>query len=543
MRAVSSRRVGPAALRAALALVAAGSLVSCGSGSSASPSSPQAPGGGAGAPGPAAGGASWGFFSYTTDFVGGLSNARWARATGILWSTVEQPPGSRNYEWSGLDAMVRGAQGAGLSGVVVLKAGNGAAFSDADCFERVRAAPDQAFSNGRALSSCPVRPEMESAWQGMVGALAERYDGDGNADMPGWTGSARIDIQVENEAANSELWDFGETDRGAAADRYLRLLEISSAARQAAAPGIQLILAGLIHPNILARCDAQPAQAVCGAAAVQGNMDFTRRVLARPALFDAVDVHVFQYYHFEPSYIDDGFAWVARQMQQLGYQRPLYCLEWTGSSMLHVWLEGHADEFSAYFPFSSQFPDPSSFLAMYQALDGPANVAYRKWFEAEQAKEFGKLFANMLAAGASRLVHVQYTDLWAGSPWDNVWWNWQGVIKYVGNAPIRKPSYYTYNLLAERLSGFGGARRVGPAGEVRLYEFTFAGGEPAYVLWTDGPAVTLDLSSVTSHRSVRLTRLVTELDAANGPVVLPDETVSATAVPAADVPVLLRGVD
>ena len=542
MRAVSFRWVRSAAApRAALALVACGSLMGCGSGSSASPSTPQAPGGGGGAP--AVTGASWGFFSYTTDFVGGLSNARWARATGILWPQVERPPGSGQYDWSGLDAMVQSAQAARLNGVLELKTGNGPLVSDPGCLDRVRSAPDDAFSNGKGLSSCPIKPDMESAWAAMVTAVVERYDGDGVADMPGWNGSVRVDIQVENEPANWELWDFGQTDRTLAADHYLRLLEISYPAKQAAAPGTQLILAGLIHPNILARCDAEPGLPLCGALAVQWNMDFTRRVLARPALFDAVDVHVFQYYHFEPSYIDDGFAWLTRQMQQLGYQRPIYCLEWTGSSMLHVWLEGHADEFSAYFPFSSQFPDPASFLAMYQELDGPANVAYRKWFEAEQAKEFGKLFTNMLAAGASRLVHVQYTDLWAGSPWNNVWWNWQGVIKYAGSAPIRKPSYYTYNLLAERLSGFGTVRRVGPAGEVRLYEFTFASGEPAYVLWTDGPGVTLDLSSITSHRSVRLTRLVTELDAANGAVVLPDETVSATAVPAGDVPVLLRGVD
>ena len=525
-------------MRSLLVLAAFSSFVTCGSPASAGTTAPATTGSGA----PTAGGASWGFFNYTTDFVQGLNKARWARATGILWTSVEKPPGSGAYDWSGLDATVQSAQAARLSVVLVLKAGNGP-FSDTECFQRVRAAPDEAFSNGRALSSCPVKPEMESAWVAMVSALVERYDGDGQADMPGWNGTVRVDIQVENEAANWELWDYGETDRMVAADRYLQLLELSYQAKQAAAPATQVILAGLIHPNLLARCDAQPGLPECGAATVQGNLVFTKRILTLPTAFDAVDVHVFLYDHFEPSYIDEGLGWVAGQMQQLGYTRPLYCLEWTGSSMLHVASEGYGDEFSEYFPYADDFPDPDAFMAMYAALDEPENVVYREWFEAEQAKEFPKLFANMLAAGASRLIHVQYTDLFADSPWDNVWWNWQGVIKYMGSTPIRKPVYYTYNLVSARLSGFVGASRVGPTGDVRLYAFTSSSGNSAYVFWTDGPGATVDLSSVISHASVRVTHIVTELDAANQPVITPDETVPTTAVPVGDVPVLLRGVN
>jgi hypothetical protein len=487
--------------------------------------------------------ASWGFFNYTTDFFQNLTRARWARVTGILWTSLEKPPGSGVYEWSGLDATVQSAQAARLSVVLVLKAGNGSSFSDPDCFHRVQTAPAENFPNGRALSSCPVKPEMEGAWAAMVGALVERFDGDGQGDMPGWNGTVRVEIQVENEAANWELWDYGETDRVVSADRYLRLLELAYQAKQAAAPQTKMILAGLVHPNLLARCDAEPGLPECGAAPVQGNLVFTKRVLTRPEVFDAVDVHVFLYYHFEPSYIDEGLQWVAGQMQQLGYTRPVHCLEWTGSSMLHVASEGFADAFTAYFPYADDFPDTEAFLAMYAALDEPQNVVYREWFEAEQGKEFAKLFANMLAAGSGRLVYVQYADLFPGSPWDNVWWNWQGAIKYVDGIAIRKPLFYTYNLVAKRLSGFSGASRVGPAGDVRLYRFTFPSAQPAYVFWTDGPGATVDLSSVIGQPNVKVTHLVTELDAANQPVILPDVIVPASAVPVGDVPVLLKGMN
>lgn len=63
------------------------------------------------------------------------------------------------------------------------------------------------------------------------------------------------------------------------------------------------------------------------------------------------------------------------------------------------------------------------------------------------------------------------------------------------------------------------------------------------MLWTDGPAAVLDLSSVVPRRTLRVTPLVTELTAANEPIVPPEQTVPATSVPAGDVPVLLRGLE
>jgi hypothetical protein len=53
----------------------------------------------------------------------------------------------------------------------------------------------------------------------------------------------------------------------------------------------------------------------------------------------------------------------------------------------------------------------------------------------------------------------------------------------------------------------------------------------------------LDLSPVIARSNLRITHLVTELDAANGPIVEPEVTVPVSAVPVRDVPVLLRGVD
>ena len=534
------RAVPLAALRGAsrlLVLAACSWFGACGSTSSPPPTT----GGGvpAGPVVPAPDTTAWGFFAYTGDLVGGLSNARWSRVTGNVWPDIEQPPGSGNYNWSVPDARVGFAQSAGLNVVFVLKAGNGSAFSEPGCFGAVQAASAADLPSGRALASCPIRTEMESAWSRMVTEFVERFDGDGNRDMPGLLGNVRVDIEVENEAANRQLWDYGEADRALAADRYLRLLDLAYQAKQAAHPETRVILAGLFEPNLLARCDGQPQGPGCTSLVLQ-NLAFSKRILGRPEIFDAVDVHFFVYYHFEPSFIDDGFDWVIGQMQGRGYQRPIYSLEWTGSMMLHV-AEGYSAEFAAYFPYSAEFPSLQDFQAMYVGLDQPENAFYRQWFEAEQAKELGKLFTNILALGVSRLVHVQYSDYRPGA-WDNPWWNWQGVIKYVGGGPVRKPSYYTYNILSERIFGFTAARRIEQGNDVRLYEFAFPTREPTHVLWTDGAEGVLDLSAAVSRPTLRLTHLVTELGATNEPIVRAEQTVPATAVPVGDVPVLLEGV-
>ena len=520
--------------RQPLLLAACAALLACGSPASVPP--PIDPG----VPTrPTAETISWGFFAYTSDFVSALTSAHQGRATGILWDEVEQPPGSGNYAWSELDSLVGNGQTTGTNVVLVLKTGNGSSFSEPDCFRSVEGAAPGDLSSGRHLASCPIRPEMENAWSGMVSALVERYDADGNSDMPGLLGNIRLDIEVENEAASPQLWDYGETDRTLAADHYLRLLELSYQAKQRADPQTQVILTGFPHPNLLARCDGNPAGPGCTPFIVQ-SVAFTKRVLARPEIFDAVDVHFFVYYHFEPEFVDDGFEWVVDEMQRRGYQRPIYGLEWTGSSMLHI-TEGYADEFFDYFPYSANFTSAAAVQAMYVGLDQPANATYREWFEAEQAKEFGKLFTNLLARGVRRLVHVQYSDYHPGGAFNNVYWNWQGIIKYVGGAPIRKPSYYTSNILSQRIFGFTAARRIAQGRDVRLYEFTLPTGEPTYVLWTDGADAVLDLSPVIAGGALRVTHVVTELDAAGAPIVEPEQTVPTTAVPVGDVPVLLKG--
>ena len=125
--------------------------------------------------------------------------------------------------------------------------------------------------------------------------------------MPGFTGGIRLDIEIENEAANPAYWHYGEADRTVAADTYLRLLELSYQAKQGADPDTQVILCGLIHPNLLARCDGNPG---CGYGAYfHENVAFTKRLLDRPDLFDAVDCQLALQVH-DSGIVDQHVQWL-----------------------------------------------------------------------------------------------------------------------------------------------------------------------------------------------------------------------------------------
>ena len=134
-------------------LAACSSLSACG-GSSTKP--PPSDGGV-----PATEPAGWGFFDYRNDLVDGLVKARWGRATEILWSAVETPPGSGIYNWSELDPSIGRAQTSGINVILVLKTSNGAAYSDPACFQAIEVgvAAGNIPNIERRHYSCPIKGE------------------------------------------------------------------------------------------------------------------------------------------------------------------------------------------------------------------------------------------------------------------------------------------------------------------------------------------------------------------------------------------------
>ena len=98
------------------------------------------------------------------------------------------------------------------------------------------------------------------------------------------------------------------------------------------------------------------------------------------------------------------------------------------------------------------------------------------------------------------MIHVQFHD-YVGTGWNDVWWNWQGIIRFEDDSSysyplmIRKPGYYTFNLLSQKLYGFDSSQILDINKEVFCYEFAFNDKNPVYVIWSEGMQENIDLSN------------------------------------------------
>jgi hypothetical protein len=486
--------------------------------------------------------AQWGFFSLSSKGspLAGLDNMKWSRRTGMFWRKLEDPPGSGRYNWKLMDDMVKEAQSGNYNLVFVLKTGNDRRISEPRCF----GATSRSWSKDKHLKSCPIKPEYEPHWQRLISNVVERYDGDGKQDMPGLKKSFQLDIQIENEAGSSNFWYFNEKKDGKKAARaYIDLLKLSYEAKQSANPSTKLILAGIIHPEILARCDKQPKLRICSYDYEKRNIDFTKAVLKHPKYYDAIDIHFFNYFKFDPHFIKDGIDWVKEQMRSNGYEKPLYSLEWTGSMMMMIKKGRYLKQFMKHFEYSREIRDQKDAFNIYKDLHLAKYIKYRKWFETEQAIEFPKLFTTMLVNDVKRMIHVRFFD-YTGRGWNSIWWNWQGIIRYEGTRlnpkMIKKPSYYTYNILSQKLYGFDSCGVLHYDEDISVYKFNFRDKGPVYIAWTEGQSKIVDLSAITKNPELKISHIVTELDKANHPIHRPDELVSTGSIPVTNIPIVLE---
>jgi len=527
-------------------------------------------------------GPTWGFFAISEvgDPLKDLPLVSWSRRTGLMWSKLELPPGSGRYDWNYMDGLVGKAQENDVNLVFVLKTGSPPEASEAACYQeaargggagggsrpprgREHPGPGPHRRRGGAgaggaeggdpesrgeretnTTSCPIRDDYLPAWKRLVAAVIERYDGDGKDDMPRLARGFRLDIEVENEAGYRVFWDPAEPDGTRAAKAFLPLLRAAYEAKESANPATRIIAPGITQPQTLARCATNLRGKECSDPLYVRNRDFAEEVLKHPQYFDAVDVHFFNYFRFDPDFIPDGIRWVRDQMRRAGGEKPIYSLEWTGAMMMNVKRDGHEQEFLSQFPF----PEAARLEALqqiYKNLSDPRNEKYRRWFELEQAREFPKLFTTLLAQGVQRLIHVQFHD-YLGQGWNSVWWNWQGIVSYEGNRSnpvlIRKPVYYTYQTLAPKLAGFERVE-VLASGDRVGYKFLFPDRKPVVVAWTNTGERTVDLSRHLEGDVLRVTPLVEEAEDQGRPIRPEPRTAKSTVVRLTETPVLIEAAE
>ena len=117
-----------------------------------------------------------------------------------------------------------------------------------------------------------------------------------------------------------------------------------------------------------------------------------------------------------------------------------------------------------------------------------------------------------------------------------------GVPGDIDGAALKRPGFHTYQLMTDKFAGYTELQEMGE-GQYRIK----VGGVNHYVLWDDGPnpnSTPVDLSGeqgATSH--VKVTHIVTALDANGDAVVIPDCRVPSDGIPVGQTPKIVTFCD
>jgi hypothetical protein len=203
------------------------------------------------------------------------------------WGRFQKGPAAP-VDLAPLDDWVRAYQAAGFDELVVCL-GTNAAWSTRDEPGRLR-----------SRSPAPAREHLE-AWGRFVAAVVERFDGDGQDDMPGLLGPLRL-FEIGGQLPSGGSDGFGP---------YLSLLE--RAHRDAHAASHQVVIA---HAALWV---GAPADDVERARIGLASAETRARLLDHPERFDALNVQLVG----DAEALDAALATLRWEMEDRGHRKPI----------------------------------------------------------------------------------------------------------------------------------------------------------------------------------------------------------------------------
>ncbi len=389
------------------------------------------------------------------------------------WSTV-QPEADSAYDWARVDAFVRAFQAADFTQLNLMMS----AWSDWANIDP----PRVPFHRGDSR----IKPEHEEDFAAYVQAYVERYDLDGQDDMPGLRYPVRL-YGLEPEYSSYVPGD---------AESYVRLLELAYPALKRAHPDTKLMTAGLLLASIF---DGYPtAEDVAARLAAPDERIFDKSpaevalLLDHPELFDIVDFHSLADY----TEIIPTVAWLRQEMARRGYERPIWIGDTWGGSTLASYgpatcPAGPRAALLTHPATEADRCDVAEALAALKDNDDPGHEEAIAWVRAESAA--GTVRKVVAAAGAGLMgINMGNVEDWetlmlaqggAGtSPW-------HGMIDR--NLLTRafqgyRPSFYALQQVSAVIRSYDAVTRL-DLGDPRVYVYRFEleDGARVIVAWAD----------------------------------------------------------
>ena len=403
------------------------------------------------------------------------------------WGNIEPTQGDR--DWETMDLLVAEYQEAGFTQIQLLL------MADSPWASIVPSTD----SSGAEKNSFP-KAEFVDEYTAFVGAIVERYDGDGTTDMPG------LLYPIHHYAIEAEFSGFWP---GSAAE-YVRLLKLAYPAIHSADPDAVVALVALLAIDVF---DGAPDAAEIERRferpfAGRKSRDEIEQILDACDFYDVVDFHSLGDYTEIPATV----GWLRKELEERDCQRPLLIGDAFSMSILVGYI------FSTFHPATLQ--QRADTVAWLQAVADPADADHavaKAWLRGEMARglvrkivsaagegvigiNIGNLEdwasgvpavdkALVPAIGTSAfmgMIERTKTDEYAGGPLPYT----QAEFSRINKAGESRPALHALTLVRQKLTGFSAVEKLTLGENVWAYRFDRAS-RPLWVLWYDDGMLTL----------------------------------------------------
>ncbi|MBI5649181.1 MAG: hypothetical protein HZC40_01840 [Chloroflexi bacterium] len=279
-------------------------------------------------------------------------------------------------------------------------------------------------------------------------------------------------------------------------DEYLQLLTIAHRAVKRANPNARVWLVPLMMLDVF---DNNPsADEIARRARVNRTfrhpISETQKLLARPELFDIIEIHALGDY----TELEATTRWLRAEMQKNGYVKPIFIGDAMGLSQ-GIWannlraITANATDadFLTFAPLRAN--DAIRFVHLLEAMkDTHArdHDAATRWFRAEHSKSLVKKFAAAIYAGYAGMNVWALADIPAlHQPRITSDWFVMGMIDAQLSLPTWKPgaprpAYYALQQTIDKLGNVSSVEKLNTGSNVIAYRFT-ARGKPIIVAWNE----------------------------------------------------------
>lgn len=405
----------------------------------------------------------------------------------MRWYVVEPGPpqkGVHSYQWQELDRIIKKVEA--VKGKMLITI--------------VCASTWATKQKNRGRVASPPEEDYWDDYKDFVQSLVERYDNDGNMDMPGLK-YAHLYYQIEDEAENQTSWN-------GAKEEYIKLLKSAKAGALLANQNVKILS---FSPNLGDFFDRKGPEQIQkllktvkqsnkdnGKNKVFGKLKFIQSVLEEK---DAYDIIAVQYnYHYS------GLEGIVKLLRTYS-DKPI----WVVDSATAPLLGRHQKDGEEY--FKDQYPGLSEH-EIATILSNPGNKKFNEikgWWEAEKARTTFKKIVTAASYGVEHIflqfMQDQRSEPQKGDKLGVNPWNFTGLMD--GNGDLR-PVSLKVKLFHEKLGGFSSVEDISlKDGDLSdwILHYRFKVREKAIdVLWTEGKEkhfkVSKDKDIVVSHEPV-----------------------------------------